>query len=441
MTLFWSPAEQEPSMNESLIHPRELITLLMTRIYRYGMTTMSGGNLSIRDGDGHLWITPAGVDKGRLGWNDIVRVGPDGDVNGAHRPSSELPFHQAIYAARPTLGGLVHAHPSPLVSFSMIRQTPPVGIIPQALEVCGRVGIAAYALPGSRHLGERIAESFAAGYDAVLLENHGVVCGGRTLLSAFHCFETLDFCARLAIKARQLGGVQELTDEQIALFSKTRPELPEFTPNHRCNEEKSLRRHIVEITHRAYDQQLMTSTEGVVSARLDEDSFLITPTGRDRRLLDIADVVLVREGRRETGRQPSRSVRIHESIYARHPEVRAIISAQAPNVAAFAVSGVPFETRTIPESYILLRSVPSLPYGPQFTDPETVASAISARNPVVLLRNDAVLVTGTSLLQAFDRLEVAEFTARSLLDARLIGDLVPIGPEETAELERAFNLL
>jgi len=54
----------------------------MERIYRYCMTTTSGGNLSIREDDGTIWITPARVDKGSLRSEDIVCVRPDGTVEG-----------------------------------------------------------------------------------------------------------------------------------------------------------------------------------------------------------------------------------------------------------------------------------------------------------------------------------------------------------------------
>src|SRR6478609_5888000 len=92
------------------LHPRDEIMQTMERIYRYRMTTTSGGNLSLREADGTIWITPAGVDKGGLRREDIVCVKPNGETEGKHRPSSELPFHQMIYTARPNLGGIVHAH-------------------------------------------------------------------------------------------------------------------------------------------------------------------------------------------------------------------------------------------------------------------------------------------------------------------------------------------
>src|SRR4051812_45598293 len=76
------------SRRRDLVHPRDAIMSAMERIYRYRMTTTSGGNLSILDDDGDLWITPARVDKGRLRRDDIVHVRPDGRAEEPHPPSS-----------------------------------------------------------------------------------------------------------------------------------------------------------------------------------------------------------------------------------------------------------------------------------------------------------------------------------------------------------------
>jgi L-fuculose-phosphate aldolase len=65
---------------------------------------------------------------------------------------------------------------------------------------------------------------------------------------------------------------------------------------------------------------------------------------------------------------------------------------------------------------------------------------VSLSRPVLLVQNDCVLVVGTSVLNAFDRLEVVEFSAKSLIDTAIIGQLVPIGDEEIRDLEVAFSL-
>ncbi|HQE92057.1 MAG TPA: class II aldolase/adducin family protein [Anaerolineae bacterium] len=425
-------------MKFSLLHPRVQLVTIMERIYGYGMTTTSGGNLSILDENGDMWITPAGVDKGTLKPQDIICVRPDGTIVGPHKPSSEYPFHRAIYEKRPDFRAIVHAHPPALIAFSIARQIPNTRIITQAHTVCGQVGYAPYRLPGSAELGAVIAETFTQGFDVVLLENHGVVTGGDSLLAAFQRFETLDFCARTLIQAQVLGEVHSLTDAEIALARAPGKKLATFKPTFHTSRERELRQHIIELVHRAYDQQLMTSTAGTVSARVDENSFLITPYGVDRLYLDLDDVVLIRDGQRERRKQPSRATRMHMAIYQAHPTIGAIITAQSPNATAYSVTGRSFDTRTIPESYIVLRDIPLLPYGVQFDEGKKVVKQLAKDTPVILLQNDAILTTGATLMQAFDRLEVAEFSARAVIDTMHIGELVPIGAEEVKELEAKF---
>jgi L-fuculose-phosphate aldolase len=421
-----------------LLTPADQIAMLMRRIYEHAMTTTSGGNLSIRDEDGSIWISPSGVDKGTLRASDVVCITPDGSVIGAHKPSIEYPFHQAIYAARPDLRAIVHAHPADLVAFSIVRQIPDTRIIPQAQDICGQVGYAPYALPGSKELGDNIAGCFAKGFDSVLLENHGVVCAGQSLLQTYHRFETLDFCARLHVHARRLGQPRLLTDEQLKVFRHRKNYLPEYIPVLRTTREKELRKLICEIVHRAYDQHIMTSTEGTLSARLSDDSFLITPYGVDRRYLEPADIVTIAAGQREGGKVPSRAVVLHGEVYARHPEISAIITAQPPQAMAFGVTDAPFNIRTIPESYVMLRDVPKVPFGMQVTEEAKLAAMLGGDCPVVLIENDALVAVGSSILQAFDRLEVAEFTARSILRAKLLGPLVGMDEKQVQALCDAF---
>ena len=183
------------SASRPLTHPRDQIVQAMERIYRYRMTTTSGGNLSVRDEAGDIWISPARIDKGNLRREDIVCVRADGRGEGPHRASSEFPFHLGIYRRRSDVRAVVHAHPVALVAFSICRTVPDTTLFPQARNVCGAVGYAPYALPGSEQLGRNIAEVFGSGFDCALLENHGVVVGGADLQEAFERFETLEFTA------------------------------------------------------------------------------------------------------------------------------------------------------------------------------------------------------------------------------------------------------
>ena len=292
-------------MDTNWLHPREELVRTMERIYRYRMTTTSGGNLSIRDPDGSIWITPSRVDKGRLQATDIVRVQADGQVEGLHPASSEYPFHREIYRSRPDIGAIVHAHPGALVAFSIVRQLPDTRVQTHVHEVCGKVAYAPYACPGSEALGQNIARVFAAGADCVMLENHGVVIGGRDLREAFQRFETLEFVAQTLVRAAALGPVRVLA--AAALASQPLPDFAEMPAAAPSNREKALRAQLCDFVRRGYRQRLLISTAGAFSARLDGDEFLVTPRLRDRLELEPPGLVRCRPGFREAGHQPSRA--------------------------------------------------------------------------------------------------------------------------------------
>jgi L-fuculose-phosphate aldolase len=423
---------------QTLLHPRDAIIQTMERIYQYRMTTTSGGNLSIRDEHGDIWITPARIDKGNLRREDIVCVHADGTVEGLHPPSSEFPFHRAIYAVRPEIQGIVHAHSVALVAFSICGGVPDTRLFHHARGVCGKVGFAPYALPGSGALAANIAASFSQGPFCVILENHGVVVGGESLQNAFQRFETLEFTAKTIIKATTLGPPHYLDDAQLALAVRIVSELPTCPPQPASSAQKELRRELCAFLRRGYRNRLIISTEGSFSARVGECAFLMTPHDLDRHSVELDDLILVRDGAVEPGKFPSRATRLHQAIYARHPGIHAIINAYTVNATAFSVTGMPFDARTIPESFLLLRDVQRIAYGPQFQDGQEIARQLSLQQPIALLDNDGVMVCGTGVLDAFDRLEVLESTAETLINGRLLGSPKSMPDSVIADLTNAF---
>ena len=430
-------------LDVKLMHPAEQISIIIGRIYRSGMTTTSGGNLSIMDGNGDMWITPAGIDKGSLRPEDIMCVKADGTIVGPHRPSSEYPFHKAIYKMNPKARSVIHAHPPGLVTFSVVHQIPETSIIPQARAVCGPVGFAEYALPGSELLGKKIVEEFKKNpdYKAVIMENHGVVLYGEDIADAYQRFETLELCARTILNAKTLGTPKYLTAEQI-----TRHEMAVNTPFEHFmsvthpSEERAIRTEICQIVRRACSQGLMCSSYGTASVRWKGNDFLITPSNVQRWDIDPEDIVQVKDGMVEAGKMASRSVALHYEIYRRNPKVNSIILTQSPALMGFCTTGVNFDVRTIPESWIFLQDIPTFPFGSQYDDHLPALADEFRKRPFVMLENDSVVVTGDKLINTFDRLEVADFSARSLILAAPLGTLKPITDAEIEDLRAAFHV-
>ncbi len=373
-------------MNIQYIHPADQLVMFMQRIYDKRLTTMSGGNLSIRDDDGNIWITPAGVDKGTLTRRDIICVKPDGTVIGPHKPSSELPFHISVYKMRSDLHAVLHAHPPALVAFSIVRQCPSLDLIPTVRRVCPDVRIATYAVPGSETLGANVGAVFADGCDIAILENHGVCVGAPDMFTAFQRFETLNYTASLEVLGRKVGNIHELPADAYRMSETNfHTKMDDFIPNSRSSEELAARRDMITLIHRSYQMGLFTATHGTYSVRLADGSFVITPFNYDRAYLEEDDLVRVKAGMKELGKTPSRAVHLHEKIYETHPDIQAILLAHPVHAMAFAVTDAAFDARTIPESYILLRDVKKIPYEEIYTNPDQMAKEFVPSCPAVMV--------------------------------------------------------
>lgn len=429
-------------MKYEYMHPRDELALTLERIYNYKMTTTSGGNLSIKDNHGDIWITPARVDKGELTPKDIVCVRKDRSAEGLHPPSSEYPFHKAIYDVRPDIRSVVHAHPMALVAFSCAHKVPETKVFPNAWNCNGKVGFAPYGVPGSKNLGAKIAREFQNGYDSVILENHGVCCGGQDLQDAFQRFESLELCAKALIKAAIIGEPKFLSEEQIQMQQKSYIKLEtfEYDTEMMTIKEKELRCELARFIRRGYRQRLLTGTTGSFSARIDDRSFLITPYPLDRHTIEPEDLVMIRKVKKQIGKEPSRALHAHRAIYEANPAVQCIVNAQPVNALSFSIVHKAIDTYTIPESYVFLGEVSLLPFESSFNDFRRLSETLTLKNPAAVLENNGVMLIGKDILSAFDRLEVLECSAEAIIDSQPIGGHVPMSQDIIDELRKTFNL-
>ena len=205
------------------------------------------------------------------------------------------------------------------------------------------------------------------------------------------------------------------------------------------SDERAIRTEICDIVHRACAQGLMCSSYGTASVRWRGNDFLITPSDKQRWELEPHDIVQVRNGMVEAGKNASRSTALHYEIYRRNPKINSIILTQTPYLMGYATTGVKFDVRTIPESWIFLQDIPQYPFGTQYFNVEKMAESFK-KLPCAFLANDSIVVTGDKLINTFDKLEVADFSARSLIMAAPLGKLNPITDEEIEDLRVAFHV-
>lgn len=148
-----------------------------------------------------------------------------------------------------------------------------------------------------------------------------------------------------------------------------------------CREAASRDKTSLRYFHRA---TIAISTEGSFSVRVSDDSFLRTLSQRDRETLEIADFVLAHDRQSEGGKTPRRASLAHQAIYRQHPTINAIVFAHPVNATAFSITSAVFESRTIPESDIVLRDVHRVPYGVQYEPGDCSADFVSATSPAAI---------------------------------------------------------
>jgi L-fuculose-phosphate aldolase len=162
---------------------REEIVAVAQAIDRAGFCPSKSGNVSARFGDGFL-ITPSGLPYARTKPEDLIYLALDGTVlSGSRKPSSEWPFHVAIYKARPDAQAIVHTHSPRATALSCARRGIPA--FHYMIALCGGADVrcAEYATFGSPELAANAVRALE-GRKAVLLANHGVIALGATLAGA-----------------------------------------------------------------------------------------------------------------------------------------------------------------------------------------------------------------------------------------------------------------
>jgi L-fuculose-phosphate aldolase len=184
---------------------------------RLGILDLTAGNISVRTGEDEIAITPSGIPYGDTTADDIVVCTlSDGSIlDGARKPSSELPLHRAVYAARPETGAVVHTHSPYATTLAVLRRP-----IPAVHYVISRLGtsevpVVDYATYGTQELAENAFTGLAGTTKALLLANHGTVALGGDLDEAALNARVLEILAATYWRALAVGSPVILSDDEI----------------------------------------------------------------------------------------------------------------------------------------------------------------------------------------------------------------------------------
>ena len=193
---------------------REQVAAFMRRLYRQFLTTTSGGNISCRLPDGNVAITASQSDKANQQAETVGVVTPDGEsLTPELKLSIETGLHLSIYKVRPDIGAIVHAHPVTATFFTATEEPINMHLTAEAYAVVGETVRIPYALMGTPELAALAAEKMRE-CDCGLMDNHGIITVGKTLLAAFDKMELVECAAKQTLMACTLKA-HPLTAAQL----------------------------------------------------------------------------------------------------------------------------------------------------------------------------------------------------------------------------------
>lgn len=202
--------------------------------------------------------------------------------------------------------------------------------------------------------------------------------------------------------------------------------------------ELQVKKEIVRICRMLHRKNYLAATDGNVSVRLG-DRVLTTPSGVHKGYMeaeqlitvDLTGQVLAGEGK------PTSEIRMHLLAYELRPDVAAVVHAHLPYATACTLAGVSLLEPILPEVVITLGGIPTAPYATPGTAevPEAIRDFLREYDALLLSRHGAMTV-GRDVMDAYNKMEKLEHTARVVLAARLQGQLPPLPPAEVEKLRR-----
>lgn len=199
---------------------RKEVAMFMRRLYRQGLTTTSGGNISLKISDDIILITPSATDKGRMRWKEVGIMTIIGEnLTPELKPSIESEMHLSIYRKKKDVSAIVHAHPLFASAYTAMKCKIDTNLTAEARAICGDPCFVPYALMGTKELASLASENISKA-DILLLGNHGILTTGSSLLQAFDKLEVLENAAKMTMIVEMTGKKKPLSKSKILELEK-----------------------------------------------------------------------------------------------------------------------------------------------------------------------------------------------------------------------------
>ena len=216
-----------------------------------------------------------------------------------------------------------------------------------------------------------------------------------------------------------------------------------MTSNKSNPTEKNLREEIVQVGQLLYDRGLIVATDGNISARLDNNTVLITPSGLCKGLITPDQLIIIDMEGRQRGFgnpanqhfKPSSETAMHLEAYKQRPDVLSVVHAHPPHTISLSIVGLTLADCMLPEAIMFLGLTPTTPYSTPASkeNAQAIREAIVGHDAILLQRHGSLTV-GSSPLNAYYRTETLEQVARVTFMLNQLGGGQPLPAHQVEKL-------
>ena len=176
-----------------------------------------------------------------------------------------------------------------------------------------------------------------------------------------------------------------------------------------------LKKDLIRACQILYQQGYLTGMDGNLSVRLEDDTILTTPTGRNKGWIREDDLVLCDlDGiSLEVSKRPSTELKMHLKVYEQRPDIKAVVHCHPVFATTYAASNKSLDGCYLTESIVAIGRVPKAKLAVPSTDeiPDSITPLIDS-NDMLLLANHGALAYGVDLEAAVSRIESLEHFAK-----------------------------
>ena len=199
--------------------------------------------------------------------------------------------------------------------------------------------------------------------------------------------------------------------------------------------ERALREMFVRVGQLMHSRNYVTATDGNLSARLDAERFLVTPSGLSKGFMTAEQMVVIDWDAKPVGAgrygatrnmRPSSEILLHLEAYRQRQDIGAVVHAHPVNAITLSIAGISLARCLIPEVIVNLGMIPTTEYAmPASAEGATVIRDLIQRYDALILQRHGSVTVGKDLWEAYLNLEKLENVAEITFKLLQVGREMP----------------